>query len=1334
MDEGDFEEELEVLRELENGGGDMQATQQSDGDLFRSRPSRGGTSALFFEDDSGDEGDRGPAPHGAMDGLVSEGHRMRSDFQSSPPTFTSPSFRADQPMPIPSDWSIVNARKRPTHAREASPSGGSAASEPADAGTASRAGAPALVQSARSAPSFVHITSALDASRSRHHAALDLAESELDMPDFPRSQETGVSLEDAAKRLCGSSDSENVDADRPVKPMRLSLSFDDSQMPSQPVSLSQSLPTAANRESLIRASSVHDVDVSMTFVDNEADSQSARLLESNHDAEMGACSKRIRLGVGQHADAAGACHTAPLAGLDPQRPLRVADLDRGFGILHHTDPQASHDSAGLRSSTAEHSAGALFADDATGRSLTQRDAALSSRAASSRLHRHLLDPYMDDFDDLEAQFRAEAAEAQAEAEAAEYAQDPHAPVPLEPQQLGHNAGLPATVAPPVASSAIETAAVQIERPSDIVRHHVPSAAVRAARREAAEMARAAVSGMTTLPETAAALAAEALAAAATGAHLLGIDANPPASRGMALSKPSLAERDYRVQPTYSQGFKHGLVAAVSSLGTPVFFPKRPSLLSSNAVDAFDAAAAATKSAVERRSSGLLSIPIHRLMKEVEAKRLQDQMDREILAQRQRQLRKQALEESTSDDSAQAEKLWVDKYAPRMYVDLVGDERLNRQVLTWVKQWDYCVFKKPVKRTFEAFNQSRFRKKLLFEGAKVVLEAPPDPLHRPERRILLLAGPPGLGKTTLAHVVARHAGYNVVEINASDDRTGEALKNKLLGAIECQPVMGGKLPNLVIIDEIDGASSGGGDQAFVNTLVRLAESKESRSTQSEAPELTAGSVSQGDKKPKKKAKQLMRPIICICNDQFAPVLRALRSVAQVLVFRPPPFQALARRLFEICRWEGLRADMRAMMTLCEMTQGDMRSSMNTLQFMHGKTGHLTKEMLLDFDVGNKDFARSLFQVWQTLFSAPLSKDLKRLEFHVRGANSKSSLREVGTDRFVERIVPILEHTGEYSKILQGCFENYLKSHRVETMWSKAADSPRFNQTFNALHLCDAIERSIMRHQHFELMAYQPYAIVSFHRLYATPQPMELEFPRADHQAFVMQREAAGVMRTFAHGVVAHARMAWPSQLPMRLELVPFLLLALSPNFRPVNMQLIKPAERAELDRLVTLMLAFGLHFAPQKDAGHQQSYELDPPIHALLLQSKLERTINDASSAIKSLVAQEVDLARVRLRDTSSRRMSQPGTESSKTGGSRELIATEAPSSPLSQHAIKDDLPARDFFGRPIAAPERKEDQASSAPGLEDKGRRLRSKVRVVFKFNEGFSNAVRTPCYMRDFL
>lgn len=41
----------------------------------------------------------------------------------------------------------------------------------------------------------------------------------------------------------------------------------------------------------------------------------------------------------------------------------------------------------------------------------------------------------------------------------------------------------------------------------------------------------------------------------------------------------------------------------------------------------------------------------------------------------------------------------------------------------------------------------------------------DYFDRPERKILLIHGQPGLGKTTLAHIVARTTGYSTIEINA-----------------------------------------------------------------------------------------------------------------------------------------------------------------------------------------------------------------------------------------------------------------------------------------------------------------------------------------------------------------------------------------------------------------------------------------------------------------------------------------------------------------------------------------------------------------------------------------
>jgi replication-associated recombination protein RarA len=37
--------------------------------------------------------------------------------------------------------------------------------------------------------------------------------------------------------------------------------------------------------------------------------------------------------------------------------------------------------------------------------------------------------------------------------------------------------------------------------------------------------------------------------------------------------------------------------------------------------------------------------------------------------------------------------------------------------------------------------------------------------RPEKKIMLISGPPGFGKTTLCQVIASVAGYNLVEINA-----------------------------------------------------------------------------------------------------------------------------------------------------------------------------------------------------------------------------------------------------------------------------------------------------------------------------------------------------------------------------------------------------------------------------------------------------------------------------------------------------------------------------------------------------------------------------------------
>ena len=38
-------------------------------------------------------------------------------------------------------------------------------------------------------------------------------------------------------------------------------------------------------------------------------------------------------------------------------------------------------------------------------------------------------------------------------------------------------------------------------------------------------------------------------------------------------------------------------------------------------------------------------------------------------------------------------LWVDQYRPQRFTELLGNERVAREVMAWVKQWDWCVFGK-----------------------------------------------------------------------------------------------------------------------------------------------------------------------------------------------------------------------------------------------------------------------------------------------------------------------------------------------------------------------------------------------------------------------------------------------------------------------------------------------------------------------------------------------------------------------------------------------------------------------------------------------------------------
>lgn len=163
------------------------------------------------------------------------------------------------------------------------------------------------------------------------------------------------------------------------------------------------------------------------------------------------------------------------------------------------------------------------------------------------------------------------------------------------------------------------------------------------------------------------------------------------------------------------------------------------------------------------------------------------------------------------------------------------------------------------------------------------------------RPLLLIGPPGIGKTTLVHTLSLQFNYDLIELNASDNRNKIGIETRILPMFRNEGLFGRKL--LLFLDEVDGLS-GREDTGGIDSLINI-------------------------------MKEPTIPVIMAANTKNTKI-KDLAKICKVIELNSIPPRLLMIFLDNVLKEENKQLSLDDKVSVVNNSKGDIRSMLNNAQ--------------------------------------------------------------------------------------------------------------------------------------------------------------------------------------------------------------------------------------------------------------------------------------------------------------------------------------------------------------------------------------------------------------------